>query len=79
MMLHKSQPLLCLTGTSAAGSLFANRFRAASPTQVFIKRVSTGPLTLPHAIGISVKQHTQNVQLVTHFCALWKQQYMVNR
>ena len=68
MMPHKSQSIVCLTGISAAGSLFANRHRTASPTQVFIKRVSNGPLSLPRAVGIGVKRHTQNVHLVTIFC-----------
>lgn len=44
---------------------------------VFIKWVSNGPLSLPHAIGISIKRHTRNVQLLTHFSTLWKQLYMV--
>lgn len=62
MMPHNSQHIACLTGLSAAGCLFANRLRAASPTEVFVNQISDGPLSLPRAIGmhpaIVCTQHT---------------------
>lgn len=51
IMMPLSQALACLRGRSPC--LFVNRLRAASPTQVFTKWVSRGPLSLPRALGIS--------------------------
>lgn len=50
VMMPHSQAAACLEGRSPC--LFANRLRAASPTQVFAKWVSSGPLSLPRALGI---------------------------
>lgn len=51
IMMPHSQAVACLEGR--APCLFANTPRAASPTRVFIKWVSSGQLSLPRASGIS--------------------------